>query len=295
MMRIRAESAEQAPRIVSEPTIMPGGKGPDGARAVTTEYFSLLVLATFSAYFSWFLLAEPFSDRLRLIASDLTTTFVPLLGGGLTVALFASGPRGERTPWLLLGLGTIVWGLGEAAWSFYEVVLDQPSPFPSFADVGYLGAVPLIYGALLLLPRQLSGARGVNRRLVFEAAAACLVILCVCWFLVLRPMYDDATQSILGRVVGLAYPTSDVLFLMMLAVGTLRGWLPKDRPVVGALALGILALVYADLGFALLELNGLYETGSFFDFGWPVGFLLLTHAAVAQRSALARAQGRSRM
>jgi hypothetical protein len=118
------------------------------------------------------------------------------------------------------------------------------------------------------------------------------VILAASWFLVLEPMYANATQGWFANSIALAYPASDVLFLLLLAVRMFRGWVPEDRPVIGALALGVVALVYADLGFALLEMHGLYETGSFFDFGWPVGFLLLTHAAIARRVAIDRAEQR---
>ena len=51
--------------------------------------------------------------------------------------------------WKLLGVSALSWGSGQAAWTWYETVLGREVPFPSLADVGYLGAVPLAAAALI--------------------------------------------------------------------------------------------------------------------------------------------------
>ena len=59
---------------------------------------------------------------------------------------------GAARAWLLLGLGCLSWGSGQAAWTWYESVLGREVPFPSIADVGYLLFVPLVAAALLAFP-----------------------------------------------------------------------------------------------------------------------------------------------
>ena len=57
-----------------------------------------------------------------------------------------------RRFWALLGASVFVWGAGQAVWSYYEVMLGRQVPSPSLADVGFLSAVPLMVGALLVFP-----------------------------------------------------------------------------------------------------------------------------------------------
>src|SRR5213595_4195792 len=48
-----------------------------------------------------------------------------------------------RIAWTLMGASAFAWGAGEVVWSYYELLVGQQVPFPSFADLGYLLAVPL--------------------------------------------------------------------------------------------------------------------------------------------------------
>src|SRR5206468_857356 len=51
--------------------------------------------------------------------------------------------QARRRGWLLVGASAASWGLGQMAWTVYEVGLDQAVPFPGWPDIGYLAAVPL--------------------------------------------------------------------------------------------------------------------------------------------------------
>ena len=81
---------------------------------------------------------------------------------GLTIMALAAGvgclfrSRREtgrhRLFWSLIGASAFSWGIGQAIWTWYEVVQGREVPFPSLADVGYLCAVPLAAAGLLMLP-----------------------------------------------------------------------------------------------------------------------------------------------
>ena len=65
----------------------------------------------------------------------------------------ARGVRGRvRWAWALIGGSTLSWGLGQLVWTWYESILGDEVPFPSLADVGYLGMIPLTAAGLLMLP-----------------------------------------------------------------------------------------------------------------------------------------------
>src|SRR5256885_11032342 len=57
-----------------------------------------------------------------------------------------------RIAWILIGASALSWGLGQAIWSYDELILGQQTPFPSFADLGFLGAVPLAVAGVLFFP-----------------------------------------------------------------------------------------------------------------------------------------------
>jgi hypothetical protein len=80
---------------------------------------------------------------------------------GLCVAALAAGLASIRRArvdvssprfWLFLGAGLLSWSVGQAAWTWYESVLGREVPFPSVADIGYLGLPPLAAAALLSTP-----------------------------------------------------------------------------------------------------------------------------------------------
>jgi hypothetical protein len=110
-----------------------------------------LLLAGYIAAFAALLIVQPGSDATFQKISDVAGVLPPMAGG--VIALRASRLSAERARrgWLLIGLGCIAWGSGEVIWSIYEIVLGRPSPFPSWADVAYLGAVPLFFSGILVL------------------------------------------------------------------------------------------------------------------------------------------------
>jgi len=89
--------------------------------------------------------------------SPVTGAFI---GGGL-VLFSATYPRKRSDPgepwvgleqlsWILIGLGIIMWGIGESFWRYY--VSQGQSPFPSSADIGYSFFPLLVFSGLLLQP-----------------------------------------------------------------------------------------------------------------------------------------------
>src|SRR6202040_2803523 len=60
---------------------------------------------------------------------------------------------------VLLGFAVLSELIGQGIWTYYEQILHQLSPFPSWADAGYLGVYPFLLLGILLLPaRRLSAS-----------------------------------------------------------------------------------------------------------------------------------------
>ena len=199
-------------------------------------------------------------------------------------------PGRLRWAWALIGLGMLSWGAARCVWVYLESVLGDEVPFPSLADIGYLGMVLLTPVGLLILP---SAAQTLaNRaRSVLDGLMIAASLLLISWILVVGPIIEAGGDSALALYIILAYPLGDVVIvtivLFMLA-------LLRQRPHCAQLALvgtGIVTFAVADSGYAYLNLIGAYASGGVIDLGWFVGFALILLAA---RKPIGDAPGRGR-
>ena len=83
--------------------------------------------------------------------------------GAIVTGLIRHKPQ-RRIPWLLFGAGLVLWTLGDAYWDAYSWFLHTEAPFPSIADVAYVGGYPLLIAATFVLARGRSRPR--LRRLI---------------------------------------------------------------------------------------------------------------------------------
>ena len=197
----------------------------------------------------------------------------------------AGGERTEtphRVTLLFLGLGVSSYAVGMAIWSYYEMVLHQATPFPSWADAGFLAQYPLLLIGILRLPtRRLPPP--LRWRVVLDSLITLTALVTLSWYFVLGPTLQQGTESLLAKVLGAAYPLGDLVLLvsLLLVMAQRRDSVP--RPVVAALSLGLLCIIVADTVFAYQTLKGTYATGSFGDIGWPLGYLCIGLAAGLSR------------
>ena len=218
---------------------------------------------------------------------------VALLLGALVAAWCCAraARRGgaESRGWRLMFVATLVWATGDAVWTVYGITRDFDYPFPSVADVGFLGwAIPASLG-LLSFPRQ--SERMVSRlRTGLDALVIALGILFVSWATVLGPLYRSESTSLLGRVTGLAYPIVDIAIAsLVLVLGMRRP--PGARLSWMFLGGGLLSLAVTDSIYVERTVEGVFASGTTLYVGWLMAFLLIGLAALAP--AAPDAAGRS--
>jgi len=225
-----------------------------------------------------FLLLDPGSPRSVTVINDVAQTAVPLLIAA--PALVVAGRRATgrlRTSWYLLAAAAVCWGLGQAVWTWFEVVLDEPVPYPGWADVGYLGAVPFLLAGVLVFPsrslRSMGRARAVLDGLILTGA-----MVFASYGTFLGVVYTASEGELLERIIGVTYPVADVVTVaVVLAVLARRSHrLAGPLPVVAA---GAISLAVADSAFAFMTAKGTYGDDPVSDLGWPLGFALLALAA----------------
>src|ERR1700712_2092616 len=137
------------------------------------------------------LLVSPGSPKTAQVASNVGLIAAAVLGASMCYVRSRRSPIGRRS-WLLLGSGALSWGLGQTAWTVYEL-LGREAPIPPLADVGYLGAVPLLAAGLLTLPG--TPVRWPARvRLLLDGALIAAALLNLSWIIVLRPLIAGESE-----------------------------------------------------------------------------------------------------
>jgi PAS domain S-box-containing protein len=188
--------------------------------------------------------------------------------------------RGRRRwGWALIGLGVLAWGLGQAVWVYLESFAGDGMPFPSQADIGYLGMVLLTPVGLLILPST-AQALANRARSVLDGLMVAASLMLVAWIVIVEPLLRAGGDSALALYISLAYPLGDVVIITivvyMLALQRSRGVDFTRLALVGA---GVVAFAISDIGYVYLNLIGAYASGGVTDIGWFAGFSLILLAA----------------
>ena len=199
---------------------------------------------------------------------------------GLYAARCSRGRR--RWSWVAIGAGAGSWAAGQAVWSWYELVAQVSSPFPSLADVGYLLFPVGTTLGLLLMPREDSGL--ARSRQLVDGLIVCTSLAAVSWATVLGAMVSGAASEAgdtepLVLIGSLAYPAADVVLVTTALLVLARPAVERRTPAL--LAAGLTAMAVSDTGFAYLTVTGGYVTGLPISLGWYAAFLLLAVAGVA--------------
>jgi len=211
-----------------------------------------------------------------------------VLGAAAIVLARARRRAGERLAWLSLGVGMLLWALGQ---TYYSVVLyyASPAPFPSPSDALFLAFYPLAYLSLVGLLRSRSGK--VDSLAWVDGLIGALAVAALAAAAIFPPVLEALGGKPLGVAVSLAYPCADLVLLGLVAAAlTTTSW-RNDRAwplIAGALVLfGISDVVYLSVAGQSTEALNLASIG------WPLAFLLLAAAAWLPPSAPGRRESRT--
>ena len=215
--------------------------------------------------------------RCVMVVDDIGTAVAALAATALCARAASRHGDRLRLTWWLLAAACGCWTLAEMSWAVYDLVLDQAVPVPSWADVGYLGAIPLAVGALWCHP-ALTAARARRLRTFFDGLVIATALLLTSWTLVLGPLWRSSDLSTLGGLVALAYPFGDVviIFFVLLAIRRVRS---GNRTVLVCLFGGLLAMALSDSIYTYLSETHTYATSSLIDTGWFAAYLGIGLAA----------------
>ena len=221
--------------------------------------------------------------RVTLWIDDGLTPLAALVACVLCLGARARHSGQMRLFWSLLACATASWTFAEIIWAYYALILDVEVPVPSWADVGYLSAIPLTVAALVVHP----AARGTSTRKarwVLDGLAVATALLFLSWTLVLGPLWRSADLGTWTGVVALAYPFGDVVIVFFIVL-TIRGMTGGDRLSLWCLLAALLAMALSDSTFAYLTDVAKYTGGELIDTGWIAAYLGIALAAFCSRSS----------
>ena len=267
MLRPRGRAASKVPGSLPDPVDPP---------ELTARYRTLVVLAAVvvAAFAAW--LSTGFgTPAQRRAVSDLVFIVAPLVAAAS--ALTAHRRRRVRhTGWAWIALGCFTWAAGSLAWTYIELVRGVVAPFPSAADIGYVGyVIPIVVGLT-----RFPSARGnlwsrLRLTLDIVTMTGCLLLASAVW--VLGPVLH-ATSGWFVRADGVAYPLADVTVATAVLARSMV-FTRSRRLVWMTLSLGLLVEALVDSVYVARTFSGSYSPGHLLDAGWLVSFLLIALAA----------------
>lgn len=256
------------------------------ARRIAMVAFGALLVTAATAL--WIALGVAGPTAVRLVDDTVTAAAAALATAWCLMA--ARRDPTLRLFWSLMGGACLSWTLAETVWGVYDLVLREPVPVPSWADLGYLAAIPIAVTALLSHP-TLRSLRRRTLRTLFDSLIIATALGFLSWLLVLGPLWKTTDLSTTGGLVAFAYPFGDVV-MMFFVVAAARRMPRGERVALWCLLWGLLIMALSDSTYAYLTTANIYASGNLIDMGWVVAYLavaLSAFSATPSQRALSRA------
>ncbi|WP_369252659.1 diguanylate cyclase domain-containing protein [Geodermatophilus amargosae] len=193
--------------------------------------------------------------------------------------------RRMRAAWALLAAACASWCAGQAYWAVLSA--HGEAPFPSLADLGFLGFAVLSVLALVVHPA--GGGRTGRWQRCLDAVMTAGAVGLVSWQTALGAVLrEDTGHDVAVRLLLAAYPVADVALVVLAVLLVTRT--PGDRRPLNLVAAGVTAMAVADSAFTYLAATSAYDGGTV-DAGWALAFVLLAVAGLCRPAHDADATG----
>lgn len=227
------------------------------------NFFYVTVFTAFVILFGYWIRLQ----RLPIKDSDLHFMFnvgiagMYLIGTGIGAILIKSEThRSKQLFFFTMTLSLLFNAIALALWSFDNLVLHIPSPYPSFADLFFLAYTGLLsisywyYFDLLKIDLKINN--------IVEAIFIILITYVLMFFLLFEPDYSR-TMSIFEIAANYLYPLADAVALSV-ALVVIRSTGIKNSGAV-AIFFSIIFLIIGDILFSTRSAANTYWNGDISD------------------------------
>ncbi|MEY2401513.1 MAG: hypothetical protein QOJ08_1624, partial [Ilumatobacteraceae bacterium] len=195
----------------------------------------------------------------------------------------------HRGAWTMILIGQACFLIGDVCFALLEHVFHSEA-YPNIGDIFYVGGYPFIAVGLTMLLRSRGTSRDAGG--VIDGFIVATSVGVLLWVFFVEPTAFDNSLPVFERLISVAYPAGDLLLIAIgaqLAVRQVR----RQGPY-WILAVGLLALLVADLGYLYQSLYGSYAEGDPIDFGWWISYALIVAVLLHPRvGEIAAAPSRS--
>lgn len=211
--------------------------------------------------------------------------FLLASGGAGVVCWWTARRLGDLgIAWRWFGAGCLFWFAGQVVWSIYELGFGHIPPYPSLADVGYLGLYPCFLAGLFVTMRRWFDELPA-REVLLDSLIVVVVVGAIEFKLLLQPIIIDNDMAGFGMigsglVVSLLWQAGTVglIFLTVLAIIWRVDMLDR-RPLLALLG-GLVLFAVGNIVYGRLALSGDYYAGHLIDLTWIEGFIGVAIAAL---------------
>ena len=220
--------------------------------------------------------SRPFLDdnQFSYIAVPAFTIFpglVTVYASILAVKLYKQ-KNYQAKGFLLFAIGAAFWMIAEQIWQLYDHIWEG-DPFPSEADIFYLGAYPLMTAFLFLSLRPI--LKKVSRNVWLFAIGLSFAFLIPSFFAAYDDMFEE---EVFATSIALTYPILSAIQMVPAIVGIL--FLTKHGANLSWMLIlfGFILYGVADTFFLFAELSGSYYDGHPTDLFWLYAYILIFFA-----------------
>jgi len=143
-------------------------------------------------------------------------TRVGSIGSAVAISILIVGRQGLGglfgRAYAALAVALALWLVAESTWAYYELILNVESPFPSLADVFWLGAyAPFAYH--VFSTAKFFG-KGVKKRTALIVSAAGVVFLYFYIQAIVGVSDLQGSDSLISLAISIAYPLLDTVLII---------------------------------------------------------------------------------
>ena len=252
-----------------------------------------VIIVTLSLFWQLFRLGGEdvtvfFASAMYTIASIIGASWTCITAYRARYGPLRLAPR-HQLAWLLITIGLFIDSLGGAYFTYLEHI-GRSNPVPSYADIGFTLFYPLTFAGLLLMPKE-PATQKLRLRTGLDALITTLCLLGISWFFFISKIFtaqrDAQGATIASIVTSVSYPFWDMLLILAIILLTWRGTERVLRSSLLICGTSILALCWADTGYAYFTALNTYVTGTpYIDTFWFVSFFMIGLSALYQYKAL---------
>ncbi|MDP3940794.1 MAG: hypothetical protein Q8Q49_00645 [bacterium] len=195
---------------------------------------------------------------------------------------------------LLLSLGLLAEEFGQIVFSYYNLFVNVPIPYPSLADVGFFGNIPFYIGGAFYLAHA-SGVQFSIQKISgkIQAVVLPLLMLLAAYVLFLRD-YDFTVSTPLKIFLDFGYPFGQALYVSMaLLIYSLSkkilGGIMRDK--IFFILVAFILQFLSDYNFLYQASNGTWLNGGYGDYLYLLSYFFMTVGIIQLGIVINRLKG----